>query len=227
MFITKYSPAKDINNYLFSLWQFKRRDYGRKRRQEELLKPFPSSFKNALRKAKTEKEAREVIKNYFASLPQEFWRSIERLKKGLQRNLDKNEPKIISLLERVYQKPFPFKRITVYITTIPICPYNFKQRWLAVFKNASPKEHINIVIHELNHFMFYFYFSPLKEKLGEEKFEDLKEALTVLTNPEEKGYPAHRKLRAFIQKYHYLPLEKIISLVFKKKTGFETKSSLG
>ena len=49
--------------------------------------------------------------------------------------------------------------------------------------------------------MFYYYFfGKLRRKLGKEKFESLKEALTVLTNPEEQGYPAQGDLRSWLAK---------------------------
>jgi len=89
-----------------------------------------------------------------------------------------------------------------------------------VFKNASKEQHINIVVHELNHFMFYYYFPHLKEKLKEERFEDLKETLTVLTNPEEKGYPAHQKLRQFIWRHRNQSLENTIGLIVENKDKF-------
>ena len=58
------------------------------------------------------------------------------------------------------------------------------------------------------------------EKLGEEKFEDLKEALTVLTNPEEKGYPAHQKLRQFIRQYRDQSLKNTIGLIVANQDKF-------
>ncbi len=48
--------------------------------------------------------------------------------------------------------------------------------------------------------MFYRYFRFLEEELGREKFESIKEALTVFTNPEEKGYPAQESLRNWLRK---------------------------
>lgn len=67
-----------------------------------------------------------------------------------------------------------------------------------VFGETTIKRQLQILTHELNHFMFYYYFGALKERLGKERFESIKEALTVFTNPEEKGYPAQQKLRAWL-----------------------------
>src|SRR3989304_940746 len=77
--------------------------------------------------------------------------------------------------------------------------------------NGFPNEFIRGLkaIDELNHFMFYYYFGKLRGELGHEKFESLKEALTVFTNPDEEGYPAQRRLRAWLARQKGTLLEKI------------------
>lgn len=81
---------------------------------------------------------------------------------------------------------------------MPICPYNFEKKWIIVFAGASIEKQLQILTHELNHFMFYHYFGELKKEIGEEELESLKEVLTVLTNPEEKGYPDQQELRIWL-----------------------------
>ena len=101
-------------------------------------------------------------------------------------------------LKMIYKNKVSFKSILVYLTSSPICPYNFKEKWILVFAEANTRQQLQILLYELNHFMFYYYFGDLRKELEKEKFESLKEALTIFTNPEEKGYPNQRKLRKWL-----------------------------
>lgn len=199
-FVVKYSIKKDIDNYLCAVWDFRYLRHGRKNIQKKLLKFFPRSFKNALQKSTTKKEASLLIRDYLNFISLKFAPPLEIAIKYLQEVLNNEKDNIIHMLERLYTKPFPFKKIVVFITTLTICPYNYQEKWFMVSKYGSKSGHLKIVKHELNHFMFYYYFGYLKKELGFEKFESLKEALTVFTNPEEKGYPAQQKLRAWLAK---------------------------
>lgn len=98
------------------------------------------------------------------------------------------------------KKRIPFKTIKVHLSSLSICPYSYRKRWIIVFAEAKVERQIQILIRELNHFMFYFYFGRLEDELGKEKFESLKGVLTVLTNPEEKGYPDQKGLRLWLTK---------------------------
>ncbi len=79
-----------------------------------------------------------------------------------------------------------------------------------VFGRANTRKQLQIITHELNHFMFYYYFGELKNELGKEKFESLKEALTIFTNPEEKGYPNQKRIRNQLAKQKVKSIPKIV-----------------
>ena len=194
-----FSLQYEIDNYLNSLWKFKWEKHGRQNYQEKLLKPFPVWFKNKLKQAKTKSEAGKVIGGFI----QENILTKAKKYKDLSANLEKTwklkQIETLSKLESVYGNPVPFNKLTVYLTSIPICPYSFKEGWIMVFANAPIDEQISTIRHELNHFMFYYYFPQMKKSLGINKYESLKEALTVFTNPEEVGYPAQRKLRTWLK----------------------------
>lgn len=42
----------------------------------------------------------------------------------------------------------------------------------------------------------------IEKDVGKYKFAALKESLTIFTNPEENGYPAHQKLRSWLKDQH-------------------------
>lgn len=195
-----YSLEKDIWNHLNSNWKFTYRKHGREDIQEKLLALYPKSFQNALKTAKTEKKARAVIINFLSSLPKSFHNITPLVAKGIERVLNENKEKIIGKLKAVYKKPFPFKTITVYLTTANICPYNFKEHWYMSGRNSSIDNHISTALHELNHFMFYYYYSELEKELGIEKYELLKEGLAIFTNPEGNDKPKVKNLENYLKK---------------------------
>ena len=58
---------------------------------------------------------------------------------------------------------------------------------------------MDIARHELNHFMFYFYYESLRNKLDHEKYELLKESLTLFSNPNQIGKPNEDSIREFFK----------------------------
>lgn len=189
---------QDIWNYLNSVYKFVWYKHGRDNIQDKIILALPEKFKTSLKNAKNEKEAKKIIKNFL--LQGLEGRKIKYLKvaKDLKKAWKEKGPTIENKLQKIYGKEFPFKTVKVFLSSLPICPYNFKKRWIMIFAGASTEKQIKILTHELNHFMFYYYFDGLKKELDEEKFESLKEALTVFTNPEEKGYPNQKRLRAWL-----------------------------
>lgn len=194
-----YSLEKEIDNYINSLYSFRWHKHGRNDIQEKLLSPFPEDFKKNLKNAKSEKEARAVVREFRSQNLQKTRESYKKIATVLEKAWEREGEKIINKLEKVYGKKFPFSSLTIYLSSIPICPYNYKEKWIMMFANTSSENQLRIILHELNHFMFYYYFANLRRELGEEKFESLKEALTVLTNPEEKGYPSQKELRKWLK----------------------------
>jgi hypothetical protein len=94
--------------------------------------------------------------------------------------------------------------ITVYLTVNTRCPYSIKNNnFFVSMQNQSAKK---TSMHELWHFYtWYGLGADQEEKAGKERYNNLKEALTVLLNVEcadllpagvtDKGYPQHQDLR--------------------------------
>jgi len=198
-FVVKYSLQKDLNNYLVRLYNKNRYSYGRA--PDFILKKFPLSFQQQIKKSKSVESIIGIIKKYWQETrPKNFSSQIKLTTKSVEKILNQNKDKIISKLESVYQQKFPFNKIAVFLTTIPICPYNYQDRWFMV-SSTDKKQIIKTATHELNHFMFYYYYADhLKQKnISSKNIEIIKESLAILTNPE--GNP---------NKPDVLPLEKII-----------------
>jgi len=94
--------------------------------------------------------------------------------------------------------------ITVYTTINSRCPYSIQDNsfYVSLQSLCAPKT----VIHELWHFYTWYGLGiDQEEKIGKQKYNDLKEALTVLLNIEfkyllpegviDQGYPQHSELR--------------------------------
>jgi hypothetical protein len=100
--------------------------------------------------------------------------------------------------------------VTAYLTVNSRCPYSIENKYFYVsLQSFSVRE---TAMHELWHFYtWYGLGTDQEEKLGKEKYNDLKEALTVLLNvtckdlmsegASDSGYPQHKELREKIAEY--------------------------
>ena len=218
-FLVTYSQEKDLQNYLNAGWRFVYPRYGREKIQEKLLQNYPQWFKDKLLKAKTKTAAEKTIKNFLDSRPEEFKEITDLVAKVCPQVLNEKKQNIINLLQEIYQKPFPFDKITVYITTFPINPYHYEERWFMVNRDSSIAGFINTAKHELNHFMFYYYYLEklIQQKVPQEKREKLKEALVIFSNPEGSNKPDVKDLEKYLNTLKDQPIGKIISLALESK----------
>jgi len=100
------------------------------------------------------------------------------------------------------------QKITVYLTVNNRNPYSIAE---SLFFVTVPRETVRkTVMHELWHFYTWYGLGAEQEEiLGKQRYNDLKEALTVLLNEEfadlmpkgvrDEGYPQHRELREEIR----------------------------
>jgi len=221
-FVVKYSEEKDFIPYLFNLWKPSLMTYGGDF-FEMARKRFSIEFIESLKKAKTEKDAKKIIVNYWKSIRDKYFEEdTNLLVKWYQRFLDEEKDLIINPLEKVYSEKFPFEEITVYLTTFFSCPYNYENKWFMTYRSSRLiSDLIFGSIHELNHFMFYFYWSDYlkKQNISNEKIEYLKESFAVLTSskPNENAEkPNILPIQNFIKANKDKPIKEIIDLVIKE-----------
>lgn len=108
-----------------------------------------------------------------------------------------------TIAERVFGV-FLNRDVTAYLTINTRCPYNIEENWF--FVSISKDNPVLTMMHELWHFYTWEKFGEeWVTQLGKEKYNDLKEAFTVLLNTEcrhllpkgveDKGYSQHQELR--------------------------------
>ena len=218
-----YSEEKDILAYLNALWKSPWVNYG-KSHYEIGKKYLPIEFLDSLKNAPSKIEAVKIIKNYWKNIrTSTFTNNSELLSKwfGIFLNTEGSE-RIIERLEHIYQKKFPFKQINVYLTTFFSYPCNYKEKWFMVSRNSSLLWLLSTSIHELNHFMFYYYYDQnlKKQGLSESQREHLKEALAILTSDDPKenqDKPQVLPIQNFIKENKDKSIDKIIELIIKNK----------
>lgn len=215
LFKVEYSIDKDIDNYLKTIWKYQRREDGREKHREKLLSNYPLEFQEAINKAATEADAIRVINDYLNSRSKWFNNNTELIVKGMEYVLNQNAEEIILPLEKIFAKKFPYDNIKVYITTLGLCPYDEKERWFMINRNSGIDSCLRTAKHELNHFMFHYYFSEIKEKIGEDKFYLIKEAMVYLTGSEDKYRPAIVPLGEYIRTISDREIDEIIELSIK------------
>lgn len=211
-----YDPAYDAENYVRAIFDKAFLAHGRKNMRENLLSSINSDdLKKALTKSTKREAALErvttILTNQFQSKPE----ILNERQKLLQAAWKELGVQIIQQLVFLYQKPFPFDMITAYLTTLELCPYNYQKRYIYIRASVPAQQQLRILSHELNHFMFYYYYADLSKKLGQEKFELLKESLTLFTNPEQTGKPNEKPLRELYRSNDYHNLDDVIHDGFK------------
>ncbi len=130
--------------------------------------------------------------------------NIDEMIRSLQENWEKVSSEYQKLAKEIFGVDLP-NDVTAYITVNDRCPYNIQDNMFfasTLYPNAVNKT----AMHELWHFYtWYKYGSEWEAKLGAQKYNEIKEALTVLLNVEckdllpegliDKGYPQHQELR--------------------------------
>lgn len=128
----------------------------------------------------------------------------------LLKNYQKEWSIVSNEFEKIAERIFGVsleKEITVYLTINNRCPYSVEENWF--FVSISKNSPVKTIMHEIWHFYTWYKFGVVEhERLGAEKYNDVKEALTVLLNieckhllpegVEDKGYHQHQELRAKI-----------------------------
>lgn len=221
-FIVEYSEEKDIQIYLDAIWKPIWTDYG-KTKYEIGQKYLPLEFLDNLKNSNDKDDAIKVIKDYWQKtrVPN-FQQNTDLTIKWFSKFLNEEQELIIERLEKAYDKPFPFDKITVYITSFFSCPYNYKDKWYMIGRGYNLLGLLNTSTHELNHFMFYYYFANnlKKQNFNDKQIEYLKEALAIVTtnNIEENKEKINvLPIQNFVKEIKSKPVSEIIELVIKNK----------
>ena len=127
-------------------------------------------------------------------------------------NYNKEFGKISDEFQKIAEKVFGVsleENITAYLTVNTRCPYSIEEN--SFFVSVSNDRLLLTVMHELWHFYTWYKFgADEQDRIGKGKYNEAKEALTVLLNIEcehllpegceDFGYPQHQELREEILK---------------------------
>lgn len=206
----KYSTEKDASVYVNYVYKFKGYEHGRENVNNNLLKKLDPGMQKIITSAENEEEVYEKVLKYLTNSYEKNKDNYEKSIMQFQTEWGEVGANVIKFLEFLYQKPFPFEKVTAYLTTNYIFPYNYNERYFY----ASIRYLLNqlqTTKHELNHFMFYHYYPELRETLGEEKYELLKESLSFFSNPTQKGKPNEAPLRDLYRSKIWKNMDEAIS----------------
>jgi len=195
----KLDMEKDFENYYEAVNDKKRYSLWTKSISQKILKLIggkskDEAYQNVLPILKLNYNIYEKYFNIFLKQVEEYWQEVGS--------------KFTERFENLTGNKFSFDEVTVYLTTIQRCPYNYGEKWFMISFLEHPLSAVKIICHELMHFHFIDNnWNNIEKEIGKEKTDNLKEALTVLLNLEfkdllffeDRGYEEHKKLREFIK----------------------------
>lgn len=155
-------------------------------------------------KEKSFEEIHDKLEEYFRELHQSGFIQIQI--KTIEESWEKIEIEFFKRMNHLFKKDYN-KKITAYLTTSGICPYDPVEPSFMFSLSYSLLKCLANCGHEIMHLYFHeFYWEKIEKEIGAHKTGDLKEALTVLLNLEFKdlwfiedaGYDSHKELRNFI-----------------------------
>lgn len=207
-----YDPAKDAENHVRAILDAAYLPHGRVGFTEKLLGMVENeNVKGVLARKGDRAEALGEITAILAE---------SQDRQGLDEKACKLEDtwnslggQVLFQLEALYGRDWPFEGMHVHLTTLPLCSYDFKGRKIFVHAKQGVQGQLRILSHEMNHFLFYAaYANDLSARLGQEKFELLKESMTIFTNPEQAGKPNEEPLRKLYIEKRVRSLDEAVQL---------------
>jgi hypothetical protein len=150
-----------------------------------------------------ERPTEESITEFISYYLQEHKIAPDSYTQQYQREWEEISKDFHTRAQTVFNTTLP-ESITVYLTINNRCPYSIQGNFFYV---SFPRESVRkTIMHELWHFYTWYGLGTDQEvELGKEKYNELKEALTVLLNVEcggllpdgviDEGYPQHQALR--------------------------------
>lgn len=151
---------------------------------------------------KSQKEAFEFLRGHLRKIYQK--NNLRRKARELQKDFQERKNEIFSTMEKLTMKKIYRDDFTLFLTTFPRFPYNYKKGFVWISYRQEMDHQVAIFIHELLHFQFMEYYGEKAwDMLGPEKYQYLKEGMTVILNEtcqnltpiQDRGYEIHKTLR--------------------------------
>lgn len=151
---------------------------------------------------KKQKEAYSFLIPYLKEMHRR--NSLKEKARKLEEDFDQVKDELFQRMARLTKQKIYRNDFTCFLTTFPRFPYNYKKGYVWLSYKRDLDFQISIFIHELLHFQFFEYYGEkVWDILGPEKYQYLKEAMTVILNEEfndltlikDEGYKIHQPLR--------------------------------
>lgn len=197
----KFDISRDAKNYWETANSSKHWGY-------DFSKDLRPNIIKMLRGKKWDKSTQDEIYNLLKENYKNDEKELDKRLNLIKKDWKKVEKEYFRRLAKITKHPIYTKKFTAIVTTIGRCPYFPSENAFMIQIFGSPSKRLTIA-HEIMHLQFiHYYQEKLRGILTPDKFQDLKEALTVLLNVgfsdliknKDLGYPSHEKLRAFIEK---------------------------
>lgn len=171
--------------------------------------PYPTRIYKELEKDFGENPTENDIKIFIEKFISNNNFNIKDFVEKYQKDWESISDEYQKIAEKIFKVSLS-KDINAYLTINNRCPYNIQESFFFVTM-PSDLQLRKIIMHELWHFYTWYKFGHTWEsKIGKEKYNEIKESLTVLLNTEckylmpegiiDKGYPQHKELREKILK---------------------------
>jgi len=187
-----YDIGKDVENFITTLKSVNNKEHTSFHKL--YIEKYGQNFKPNL--------IEDFIKKYTTNLDISF------ILVDIESSWQSIHDRFIERTEKIFGIKYPYEKVTAYLTTNERCSYNTKENYFFVYIQS---QHPNrTIMHELFHFYtsHVFYEEMMEKGITKEKYNDIKESLTVLLNVEfsdllngavDYGYPQHQEMRAKIR----------------------------
>jgi len=195
------SEELDIKNHLIGMETYKKKLHSGAGRYEEF-------YKKMMPLSQEERIAfmRKWLKPFYSGSKKKILNEIKKETEGFWRKI---EEEYFERLEKIHGQMFSHEIVTAVLSTARRFGYSTKDHWFALSIRENKYAAVDIVMHELMHFMFHRYFWKDCEKKGLawQQVWNIKESFTVILNLEfgdlmfglDEGYPEHKKIRKAIE----------------------------
>ncbi|MFH1661698.1 MAG: hypothetical protein ABIA02_01210 [Candidatus Falkowbacteria bacterium] len=151
---------------------------------------------------KSQKEAYGFLFPYLKDIYKK--RNLKKKAEELQKGFSERQKELFKTMERITMRKIYRNNFICFLTTFPRFPYDYNKGYVWISSKRELDYHFSIFLHELLHFQYFAYYGEKAwDELGQEKYEYLKEAMTVILNEEckhitktkDEGYEIHKELR--------------------------------
>jgi hypothetical protein len=219
----KYTQTKDIENILKA--SRSKNSSVPTRIQQLYIEQFGPEFH--------EEGLREFLDQYFLNHKIDIDEQIQKITTAWERI----EAEAYSRLQQIFNLNLN-NTLTAYLTTDSRCTYNTENNYFFVSYTSQGNSPNLIILHELLHFYTRdkYFLTMQTQEVSSDRYNDFKEALTVLLNLEfsdllagssDRGYPQHQQLRAWMQEEYqaHKNLDNLAEKFIQGYANFEVEGS--